>query len=84
VNRGLLVNLNSEAELAGVLGMRSATSPRAIRRAARLAVLPRRSRNGCGDPHRVGMRLAQLANIGGQAWKMGYGRDNEMKPIASA
>lgn len=79
VNRGLLVNLNSEAELAGVLGheVGHVTARHPARRQARgvaaqlgamaAAILTQNS------------AIGQLANIGASAWMQGYGRENEME-----
>ena len=79
VNRGLLVNLNSEAELAGVLGheIGHITARHPARRQARgvAASLGAMAAAILTGSNAVG----QLANIGGQAWMMGYGRENEME-----
>jgi predicted Zn-dependent protease len=79
VNRGLLVNLNSEAELAGVLGheIGHITARHPARRQARgvaasLGAMAAAILTGSNA-------IGQLANIGGQAWMMGYGRENEME-----
>jgi len=79
VNRGLLVNINSEAELAGVLGheIGHVTARHPARRQARgvaasLGAMAAAILTGSNA-------IGQLANIGGQAWMMGYGRDNEME-----
>jgi predicted Zn-dependent protease len=79
VNRGLLVNLNSEAELAGVLGheIGHVTARHPARRqargmAAQLGAMAAAILTGSNA-------IGQLANIGGQAWMMGYGRENEME-----
>ena len=79
VNRGLLVNINSEAELAGVLGheIGHVTARHPARRQARglaasLGAMAAAILTGNGA-------IGQLANIGGQAWVMGYGRENEME-----
>ena len=79
VNRGLLVNLNSEAELAGVLGheIGHITARHPARRqtrgvAASLGAMAAAILTGSNA-------IGQLANIGAQAWMMGYGRDNEME-----
>jgi predicted Zn-dependent protease len=79
VNRGLLVNLNSEAELAGVLGheIGHVTARHPARRQARgvaasLGAMAAAILTGSNA-------IGQLANIGGQAWMMGYGRENEME-----
>src|SRR6185503_9673580 len=79
VNRGLLVNINSEAELAGVLGheIGHITARHPARRQARgvAASLGAMAAAILTGSNAVG----QLANIGGQAWMMGYGRENEME-----
>ena len=79
VNRGLLVNLNSEAELAGVLGheIGHVTARHPSRRQARgvAASLGAMAAAILTGSNAVG----QLANIGAQAWMMGYGRENEME-----
>jgi len=79
VNRGLLVNINSEAELAGVLGheIGHITARHPARRqargvAAQLGAMAAAILTGSNA-------IGQLANIGGQAWMMGYGRENEME-----
>lgn len=79
VNRGLLVNLNSESELAGVLGheIGHVTARHPARRqargmAAQLGAMAAAILTGSNA-------IGQLANIGGQAWMMGYGRENEME-----
>src|SRR3954470_837249 len=79
VNRGLLVNLNSEAELAGVLGheIGHVTARHPARRQARgvaasLGAMAAAILTGSSA-------IGQLANIGAEAWMMGYGRENEME-----
>src|SRR6188508_1178350 len=79
VNRGLLVNINSEAELAGVLGheIGHITARHPARRqtrgvAASLGAMAAAILTGSNA-------IGQLANIGGQAWMSGYGRENEME-----
>ncbi len=79
VNRGLLVNLNSEAELAGVLGheIGHITARHPARRqtrgvAASLGAMAAAILTG-------NSAIGQLANIGAQAWMSGYGRENEME-----
>ncbi len=79
VNRGLLVSLNSEAELAGVLGheIGHVTARHPARRqargvAAQLGAMAAAILTGSTP-------LGQLANIGAQAWMQGYGRENEME-----
>src|SRR6185295_12445367 len=75
VNRGLLLNINSEAELAGVLGheIGHVTARHPARRqtrgmAAQLGAMAAAILTGSNA-------IGQLANIGAQAWMMGYGRD---------
>jgi predicted Zn-dependent protease len=79
VNRGLLVSLNSEAELAGVIGheIGHITARHPARRQARgvaasLGAMAAAILTGSNA-------IGQLANIGAQAWMMGYGRENEME-----
>ena len=79
INRGLLVNVNSEAELAGVLGheIGHITARHPARRqtrgvAASLGAMAAAILTGSNA-------IGQLANIGAQAWMMGYGRENEME-----
>jgi predicted Zn-dependent protease len=79
VNRGLLLNLNSEAELAGVLGheIGHVTARHPSRRQARgvaasLGAMAAAILTGSNA-------IGQLTNIGGQAWMSGYGRENEME-----
>jgi predicted Zn-dependent protease len=79
VNRGLLINLNSEAELAGVLGheIGHITARHPARRktqgmAASLGAMAAAILTG-------NSAIGQLANIGAQAWMQGYGRENEME-----
>ena len=79
VNRGLLVNINSEAELAGVLGheIGHVTARHPARRktqgmAASLGAMAAAILTGSNA-------IGQLANIGAQAWMSGYGRENEME-----
>ncbi len=79
VNRGLLVNLNSEAELAGVIGHEighHTARPPARRQARGVAA----SLGAMAAAILTGSNaVGQLANIGAQAWMMGYGRENEME-----
>ncbi|HEY6125543.1 MAG TPA: M48 family metalloprotease [Steroidobacteraceae bacterium] len=79
VNRGLLVNLNSEAELAGVLGheIGHITARHPARRqtrgmASQLGAMAAAILTGSNA-------IGQLANIGAAAWMSGYGRENEME-----
>ena len=79
LNRGLLININSEAELAGVLGheIGHITARHPARRqtqgmAASLGAMAAAILTGSNA-------IGQLANIGAQAWMSGYGRENEME-----
>src|SRR5678809_1039251 len=79
VNRGLLLNVNSEAELAGVLGheIGHVTARHPARRqtqgmAASLGAMAAAILTGSNA-------IGQLANIGAAAWMSGYGRENEME-----
>ena len=79
VNRGLLININSEAELAGVLGheIGHVTARHPARRqtrgvAASLGAMAAAILTGSNA-------IGQLANIGAEAWMQGYGRENEME-----
>src|SRR5688500_3167223 len=79
INRGLLITVNSEAELAGVLGheIGHITARHPARRqtrgmAASLGAMAAAILTGSNA-------IGQLANIGAQAWMMGYGRENEME-----
>jgi predicted Zn-dependent protease len=79
INRGLLVNLNSEAELAGVIGheIGHITARHPARRktqgmAASLGAMAAAILTGSNA-------IGQLANIGAAAWMSGYGRENEME-----
>ncbi|MBK6597179.1 MAG: M48 family metalloprotease [Proteobacteria bacterium] len=79
VNRGLLVNLNSEAEIISVLGheIGHITARHPARRQTRgvLASLGTVAATILTGSNAVG----QLANLGAAAWVQGYGRDNEME-----
>ncbi|MEZ5515645.1 MAG: M48 family metalloprotease [Steroidobacteraceae bacterium] len=79
VNRGLLVNLNSEAEIISVLGheIGHITARHPARRQTRgvLASLGTVAATVLTGSNAVG----QLANIGAAAWVQGYGRENEME-----
>jgi predicted Zn-dependent protease len=79
VNRGLLLTLNSEAELAGVLGheVGHVTARHPARRQARgvAAQLGAMAAAILTQSNAIG----QLANIGAAAWMQGYGRENEME-----
>ena len=79
VHRGLLTHLNSEAELASVLGHEVAhvTARHPQKRMTRgilatLATTAAAIYTGSGA-------VADLANLGAQAWMRGYGRDNELE-----
>jgi predicted Zn-dependent protease len=79
LHRGLLANLNSEAELASVIGHEIAhvTQKHPQKRQtggilATLGVLGAAVLTGSGA-------VADLANIGAQAWMQGYGRGNELE-----
>jgi len=79
VHRGLLAYLNSEAELAGVLGheIGHVTARHPARRQTRgvlASVLATGAAIATGSS-----AVAQLANIGATAWLQGYGRENEME-----
>jgi predicted Zn-dependent protease len=79
VHRGLLAHLNSEAELAAVLGHEighvTARHPAKRQTQGILAsVLATGAAIATGSS-----AIAQLANIGATAWLQGYGRDNEME-----
>lgn len=79
VNRGLLVNLNSEAELISVLGheVGHVTARHPARRQTRgvLAQLGTVAAAVLTGSNAVG----ELANLGAAAWIQGYGRENEME-----
>jgi predicted Zn-dependent protease len=79
LHRGLLTHLNSEAELASVLGHEVAhvTAKHPQKRMTRgilatLATTAAAIYTGSGQ-------VANLANLGAQAWMQGYGRDNELE-----
>jgi len=79
INRGLLISVNSEAELAGVLGheIGHITARHPARRktqgmAASLGAMAAAILTGSSA-------IGQLANIGAAAWTSGYGRENEME-----
>ena len=79
VHRGLLTYLNSEAELAGVLGHEighvTARHPaRAQTRSVFASVFATGAAIATGSS-----AIGDLANIGAAAWVQGYGRDNEME-----
>jgi predicted Zn-dependent protease len=79
INRGLLAYLNSEAELAAVLGheIGHVTARHPARRQTR-GVLASVLATGAAIATGSGA-VAQLANIGATAWLQGYGRENEME-----
>jgi predicted Zn-dependent protease len=79
INRGLLTYLNSEAELASVLGHEvahvTARHPSKRQRrgiAASILATAAAVMTGSGA-------VADLANIGAGAWLQGYGRENELE-----
>lgn len=79
VHRGLLAYMTSEAELAGVLGheIGHVTARHPARRQTRgvlAGVLATGAAIMTGSS-----AVAQLANIGAEAWLQGYGRENEME-----
>ena len=79
VHRGLLAYLNSEAELAAVIGheIGHVTARHPARRQTRgilASVLATGAAIATGS-----QAIAQLANIGATAWLQGYGRENEME-----
>lgn len=79
VHRGLLAYLNSEAELASVLGheIGHVTARHPARRQTRgilASVLATGAAIATGSS-----AVAQMANIGATAWLQGYGRENEME-----
>jgi predicted Zn-dependent protease len=79
VHRGLLQNLNSEAELASVLGHEvahvTARHPQKRQTQSVLAsVLATGAAIATGSS-----AVAQLANVGAGAWLQGYGRENELE-----
>ena len=79
VHRGLLLKLNSEAELASVLGHESGhvTARHPARQQAKgifAQVLATGAAIATGSS-----AVADLASIGAEAWFQGYGRENEME-----
>ena len=79
VHRGLLVYLNDEAELAAVLaheiGHNTARHPaRSQTRGVLASVLATGAAIATGSA-----AVAEMANVGAEAWVQGYGRDNEME-----
>ena len=79
VHRGLLLQLNSEAELASVLGHEIAhvTARHPSKRRNR-SILASVLATGAAIATGSGA-VADLANIGAGAWLQGYGRDNELE-----
>jgi predicted Zn-dependent protease len=79
VHRGLMSYLTSEAELATVLGheIGHVTARHPARRQTR-GVLASVLATGAAIMTGSGA-VAQLANIGAEAWLQGYGRENEME-----
>jgi predicted Zn-dependent protease len=79
VHRGLLAYMNSEAELAGVLGheLGHVTARHPARQQTRgilASVLAAGAAIATGSS-----AIAQMANIGATAWMQGYGREAEME-----
>lgn len=79
VHRGLLVYLNSEAELAAVLGHEighnTARHPaRSQTRGVLASVLATGAAIMTGSA-----AIAEMADVGAEAWIQGYGRENEME-----
>jgi predicted Zn-dependent protease len=79
VHRGLLIQLNSEAELASVLGHEVAhvTAKHPQKRMTRgvLATLA----TAAAAIYTGSSAVADLANLGANAWMKGYGRENELE-----
>lgn len=79
VHRGLLIQLNSEAELASVLGHEIAhvTAKHPQKRMTRgvLATLA----TAAAAIYTGSSAVADLANLGANAWMQGYGRENELE-----
>ncbi|MCU0759541.1 MAG: M48 family metalloprotease [Steroidobacteraceae bacterium] len=79
MNRGLLLNLNSEAELASVLGHEIAhVTARHPQRRQTQGILAQVLATGAAIATGSGA-VAQLANLGAGAWLQGYGRENELE-----
>lgn len=79
VHRGLLQNLNSEAELASVLGHEIAhVTARHPQKRQTQSVLASVLATGAAIATGSGA-IAQLANVGAGAWLQGYGRENELE-----
>ena len=79
IHRGLMNYLNSEAELASVLGHEighdvSRHPARAQTRGVLMSVGAVAAAIATGS-----QAIAEMANIGATAWMQGYGRDNEME-----
>lgn len=79
VHRGLLAHMNTEAELASVLGheIGHVTARHPAKRQTQgifASVLATGAAIATGSS-----AIAQLANIGATAWLQGYGRENEME-----
>jgi len=79
VHRGLLIQLNSEAELAAVLGHEVAhvTAKHPQKRMTR-GVLASIAAAAAAIYTNSGA-IADLANLGANAWMQGYGRENELE-----
>ncbi len=79
LHRGLLQNLNSEAELASVLGHEIAhVTARHPQKRQTQGILASVLATGAAIATGSGA-VAQLANIGAGAWLQGYGRENELE-----
>src|SRR5207302_448334 len=79
VHRGLLAYLNSEAELAAVLGheMGHDVARHPARQQARGVLM---SMGAMAAVIATGSTaIAEMANLGATAWMQGYGRENEME-----
>ena len=79
VHRGLLLKLNSEAELASVLGHETGhvTARHPARQQAKgifASILATGAAIATGS-----QAVAEMANLGANAWFQGYGRENEME-----
>lgn len=79
LHRGLLLHLNSEAELASVIGHEIAhvtqRHPQKRRNQGILASLGALA----ATIYTGSAAVAELANVGAQAWMQGYGRENELE-----
>ena len=79
VHRGLLINLNSEAELASVLGHEVAhvTAKHPQKRMTRGVLASIAA--AAAAIYTGSSAVADLANLGATAWMRGYGRENELE-----